>query len=123
MASFLDAASVALGAGIGGAARHAVTNFCARTFGQALPWGTIAVNVSGSFLIGAAAAIWPRDAPIWLLAATGALGGFTTVSAFSLQTLSLTRDGQALGALGNIALSLVLGLGSAALGYAVVAWR
>ena len=48
----LDAASVALGAGVGGAARQAVTNACARAFGQALPWGTIAVNVSGSFLSG-----------------------------------------------------------------------
>jgi CrcB protein len=123
MASILDAASVALGAGIGGAARHAVTNLCARLFGQALPWGTVSANVLGSFLIGAAGAAWPHDAPIWLLAVTGGLGGFTTVSSFSLQTLFLAREGKAGGALANIALSLALGLSAAALGYGLVAWR
>jgi CrcB protein len=118
---FLDAASVALGAGVGGAARQAVTNLCARAFGQALPWGTIAVNVAGSFLIGVAGAAWSRDTTLWPLIVTGMLGGFTTVSSFSLQTLALAQGGKVGGALANIALSLVLGLGAAALGFALVA--
>jgi fluoride exporter len=119
--SFSEAAIVAFGAGMGGAARHAVTNFFARAFGAALPWGTIAVNVLGSFAIGIAAATLARGTPLWLLAATGVLGGFTTVASFSVQTLFLARDRNWSGVAANIGLSLIGGLGGVALGFALFA--
>ena len=82
------------------------------------------VNVSGAFAIGLIAAAASFNGflamPVaWQLAVTGFLGSYTTVSSFSLQTMSLARDGQFLKASGNVALSLFLCLLAVALGYAV----
>jgi CrcB protein len=75
------------GAGLGGSARHAV-NLIAARLGLAFPWGTLGVNVAGSFLMGVLTAYFAFRMGIsqhWkLFLTTGFLGGFTTFSAFSL---------------------------------------
>jgi len=115
---------VFLGAGIGGALRHGVNVGCTRMCGTAVPWGTLTVNVVGSFLMGAIAGWLAFKAgegwsqPLRLFLTTGILGGFTTFSAFSLDAVLIWERGQAgLAAtyvIGSVLLSiagLVTGLG------------
>jgi CrcB protein len=91
---------VFLGAGIGGALRHGVNLGCARLCGTAFPWGTLTVNVVGSFVMGALAGWLAFKAehgwsqPLRLFLTTGVLGGFTTFSAFSLDAVLLWERGQ-----------------------------
>jgi len=112
-----------LGAGLGGVARFAVSCVAEQHWGASFPWGTLIVNVSGSFIIGFFAALVSPDG---LLAAsptarhfvtTGILGGYTTYSAFSLQTLTLARDGQWLYAGTYVGGTLVLCLAAVWLGH------
>ena len=103
------------GAGIGGALRHGVNVGAARLFGYGFPFGTLIVNVLGSFLIGLLAGWFafrpgvPQDMRLFLT--TGILGGFTTFSAFSLDAaLLIERNAYALAAaylLGSVTASLV----------------
>jgi fluoride exporter len=82
------------------------------------PWGVAAVNVLGSFVIGALFVLIPRDG--WqLFLMTGVLGGFTTFSAFSLDTLKLVEGGQALVAGVYVLVSVILSLIAVALGVAL----
>ena len=105
---------VFLGAGIGGALRHGVNVGAARLFGYGLPLGTMIVNVVGSFLMGLLAgyfAFRPGIAQhMRLFLTTGILGGFTTFSAFSLDTALLVERhsyGMAAGyAVGSVAASV-----------------
>ena len=114
---------VALGSALGGMARYWMTLAVAAVTGTGFPWGTILINILGSFVIGFFATLTgpdgrlgvPFDARVFVL--TGLCGGFTTFSAFSLQTLELARDGRWPQAAGNVALSLALCLGSVAAGY------
>jgi fluoride exporter len=91
---------VFLGAGIGGALRHGVNVGCARVCGTAFPWGTLTVNVLGSFIMGALAGWLAFKAdegwsqPLRLFLTTGILGGFTTFSAFSLDAVLIWERGQ-----------------------------
>ena len=89
---------VALGSALGGALRHAVNVGCARLLGIGWPYGTFAVNVVGSFAIGAIAAYFAlrgHGGQAWLLfLTTGVLGGFTTFSAFSLDVVLLYERGR-----------------------------
>lgn len=84
------------GAGLGGMARHAV-NMAAARLGYAFPWGTFAVNVAGSFLMGVLVAWFafrtgvPQHVKLFLT--TGLLGGFTTFSAFSLDAATMWERG------------------------------
>lgn len=105
---------VALGSAIGGVARYWCSGLVARMVGETFPWGTLIVNAVGSLLIGLIATmsgpdgrfIVPAEARQFLMA--GVLGGFTTFSSFSLQTLALARDGQWLLVGANIVGSVVL---------------
>ncbi|HWK75367.1 MAG TPA: fluoride efflux transporter CrcB [Povalibacter sp.] len=118
---------IALGSAIGGAARYWCSGFVAQRAGEVFPWGTLAVNVIGSFLIGALAAMSEPDGRWYLGSETrqflmiGVLGGFTTFSSFSLQTLNLLRDGEWGYAAGNVAASLAACLVAVWLGFAAVA--
>src|SRR5215510_8330957 len=117
---------VAAGSALGGAARYFVSGLIARTVGETFPWGTLVVNVSGSFAIGflAAVADVQRLAAmplLWQIAVTGFIGSYTTVSSFSLQTLTLAQDREFLRAGGNILLSLVLCLAATLSGFSLVA--
>lgn len=117
---------VFLGAGIGGALRHAVNTGCFRLFGSGFPWGTLAVNVIGSFTMGAVAAWlafragegWSQ--PLRLFLTTGILGGFTTFSAFSLDAVLLWERGEAGLALGYMAVSVLLSIAGLVVGLALV---
>ena len=85
---------VFLGAGIGGALRHGVNVWAARAFGFGFPFGALIVNVAGSFLMGLLAGFFAYRAGLVpqhmrLFLTTGVLGGFTTFSAFSLDTALL----------------------------------
>jgi CrcB protein len=105
---------VFLGAGIGGALRHGVNVVAARLFGYGFPYGTLVVNVVGSFLMGLLAGYFAFRPGIGqhfrLFLTTGVLGGFTTFSAFSLDTALLVERhayGLAAGyAVGSVAASL-----------------
>lgn len=115
---------VALGAAVGGPLRFFVSGFVGRRIGETFPWGTLLVNVSGAFVIGAFAALASAQgvtpaSSLWLLFVTGVLGSYTTVSSFSLQTLALARDGERWQAAGNIVGSLVFCLSAAAVGFLV----
>lgn len=119
-----ELALVALGGGLGSAARYAVTGLAQRAAGAtAWPVGTLAVNVSGSLLIGVFAGLALGRSPpaegLRLLLVTGVLGGYTTFSAFSLENLLLLRQGALAVAAGNAALQVVLGLVAAAAGFAL----
>jgi fluoride exporter len=105
---------VMIGSALGGAARYWCSGFVAQQFGETFPWGTIVVNIVGSFVIGFFATLTGPDGRYLVgsnarqFVMAGLCGGYTTFSAFSLQTLSLMRDGEWLRAGGNIGLSVVL---------------
>ena len=116
---------VALGSGVGGAARLLCSDVAERLVGIGFPWGTLSVNVLGSLLIGAAAALavpagrLEPGGTLQQFLTVGILGGYTTFSAFSLQTLDLARSGHLGKAAGYVAASVVLCLVAAAAGYAI----
>lgn len=119
-----ELALVALGGGLGSAARYAVTGLAQRAAGAtAWPVGTLTVNVTGSLLIGLFAGLALGRSPptegLRLLLVTGVLGGYTTFSAFSLENLLLLRQGALAVAAGNAALQVLLGLAAAAAGFAL----
>jgi fluoride exporter len=115
---------VAVGSALGGVSRYACGVAIAQRFGQAFPWGTLAVNVIGCFAIGALGALMlvPHRAGATIIrdfVMIGFLGGFTTFSAFSLQTFQLMRDGKIALAVANVAASVILCLIAVALGFVV----
>ncbi|MCI4679311.1 fluoride efflux transporter CrcB [Rhodoblastus acidophilus] len=89
-----------LGAGVGGCLRHTVNLIAARLLGTNFPWGTFLINISGSTIMGLAAgylafrtgANWTQHVRLFLL--TGVLGGYTTFSAFSLDSALLFERGE-----------------------------
>jgi CrcB protein len=116
---------VALGGALGSVARYAVALGAMRWLGAGFPWGTVVVNVSGSFAIGLLAALVTSDGRLALGADArafviiGVLGGFTTFSSFSLETLALARSGALGAAAANAGLSLFLSLAAVWLGFGV----
>ena len=121
---------IALGGALGSVARAWLGLAVARLAGGAFPWGTILINVLGSFAIGAFAALTattgtvtggrfaaPFDTRAFVM--VGLCGGFTTFSSFSLQTLELAREGRPGWALANVGLSVALCLLAVAAGYAM----
>jgi CrcB protein len=105
---------VAAGGALGSVLRYATYVLMAGLSG--FPWGTLAVNFIGSFLIGWFAATGPSP-NTRLLVMTGICGGFTTFSAFSLDTVSLMRDGQPAKALLYVAASVIGCLAATWLGF------
>jgi CrcB protein len=107
---------VFLGGGIGAAARHGVNVGVGRLVGTGFPWSTPLINIVGSFLMGAIAAWlafkggtgWTQHARLFLT--TGILGGFTTFSAFSLDTALLWERGATGQAVGYVAASVGLSI-------------
>ena len=117
---------VALGGALGSVARYWVSVWMT-PLSRSLPWGTIAINVAGSFAIAFFGTFTPAEGrhPVPDLARlffmVGVCGGFTTFSSFSLQTLDLLRAGASGRAMVNIAASVLLCLGAAAAGHVVAA--
>ena len=113
---------VGAGGFLGAAARYGVIVAVGKLFSQpGFPWGVLIANVAGSFIIGVLAGIgdsrhiWSEQARLFLF--IGILGGFTTFSSISNDTLALLRASNYVSAIGNIGLSLALGLTAVAIGY------
>ncbi|WEX74594.1 fluoride efflux transporter CrcB [Sinorhizobium numidicum] len=115
---------VFLGAGIGGAARHGVNQLAAHLFGVAFPFGTLSVNVAGSFVMGVLAEYFALRSgfsqEMRLFLTTGILGGFTTFSTFSLDAISLWERGEWGNAAAYVVISLVLSLAGLLAGLAII---
>ncbi len=115
--------AIVVGSVLGGCARYFVSGAVARRLGETFPWGTMTINVSGAFLIGIFGALATHPGSMfasptpWLFAVTGFLGCYTTVSSFSLQTLTLARNGEAMHALGNVVFSVALCLTAVSCGF------
>jgi len=112
---------VALGGALGAIARYLTGVLAVRVMGHGFPWGTFAVNVLGSFVMGVLVVVLAqlsatRLAPLLL---TGMLGGFTTFSAFSLDAVMLYERGQAGSAASYVAASVLLSIAGLLAGLAV----
>ena len=90
---------IGLGSAIGGVSRYWCSGVVVRLTNEGFPWGTIVVNIFGSLIIGFIATLIPPDSRIFSIHDTrnflmiGVLGGYTTFSAFSLETINLAREG------------------------------
>jgi CrcB protein len=108
---------VSVGSAAGGAARFWISGLIAARYGQTFPFGTLAVNVTGSFIVGLLAALavpegrWLMSPSMRELLMIGFCGGYTTFSSFSLQTFALLQGGEwwraAANAIASFALCLV----------------
>jgi CrcB protein len=118
---------VAVGSALGGVFRFWASGLIANRYGASFPWGTLFVNVTGSFAIGLFATLTAPNGR-WLVGPsgrnffmTGICGGYTTFSSFSIQTLALAQDEEWLYAGGNAVLNLVLCLVAVWLGHILAA--
>lgn len=116
--------SVALGGAIGAVGRYGVNVTATRLLGFSFPWGTVAVNVIGSFLMGVLVVVLAhkggmRLAPFLM---TGLLGGFTTFSAFSLDAVTLFERGQVVHAAAYVCGTVLVGLIAIMAGMALTRW-
>lgn len=124
--SFQTCLIVTAGGALGTLARYLIS-LAALPLSRELPWGTIGINIVGSFIIGLVGTLtlasgrhpWSEDLRLFVM--VGLCGGFTTFSAFSLQTLDLLRSGAMLRAALNIVLSVALCVAAVAAGHALAA--
>jgi len=118
---------IAAGGALGAVSRFAVAHFVQRAAGPDFPWGILAVNALGCLVIGVLGAYFTDDADLagpWrVFIFIGLLGGFTTFSTFSFETLELLNDGHTLRAGAYVLLTNVLCLGATWIGFrATTAW-
>lgn len=115
---------VAIGGALGSVARFGLSGLVANSVGATFPWGTLVVNATGSFAIGFIATLTGPEGRVFAsghtrqFLMTGVLGGYTTFSSFSLQTLNLAQDGQWGRAAANVLLSVLSCLIAVWLGHA-----
>lgn len=111
---------IALGAALGANARYLVNVWAANRFGADFPYGTLLVNISGSFILGLLLALasgrLSLSPDLRLLLAVGFLGSYTTFSSYAVESLNLWQDGGLLLGLWNILLNNGIGLAFALLG-------
>jgi len=118
---------IALGSAIGGVARYGVTYLFAATVGDGFPWGTLAINVSGSWLIGFFNTLSGTDGRVLVpvrvrqFVMIGICGGYTTFSAFSLETLNILQRGAVLSAAAYVTASATLCLAAVWSGHLLAA--
>lgn len=116
---------VVLGSSVGAPARYLLDRFVQDRHERIFPWGTLVINVTGSFalgvLVGVADSRGVGSSAHWVIpgVGTGFLGGFTTFSTFTWETLRLVEDGARAGAVANVAVSIGGGLAAAAIGLTV----
>ncbi|WP_020577585.1 fluoride efflux transporter CrcB [Actinopolymorpha alba] len=117
--------AVVLGGLIGAPLRYHLDRAIQTRHESAFPWGTLTVNVLGSFLLGVIASatesgvLGALGAPMYALVGTGLCGALTTFSTFGYETLRLLEDGARLPAVANVGVSLLAGLGAAFAGFAI----
>lgn len=109
-----------VGGFIGASLRYIISGLSIRVFGDSFPYGTLFVNILGGLLIGfimeASVSLWPVSPNIRIFLTTGLLGGLTTFSTFSYETISMLSDGSYLMGGINAGLNLFLSLFCAWLG-------
>lgn len=113
---------VCLGAAVGAPGRYLVDRAIQARHDSLMPWGTLLVNIAGSLVLGLLTGLSvTREVPdgVALTLGTGFCGALTTYSTFSYETFRLFEDGARLYALLNTGISLLAGLGSAVIGYAL----
>ncbi len=116
---------VAIGGALGSVSRFWLNGIVSSRFGETFPWGTMLINITGSFAIGVIAALANPEGRMdsssrafaTQFVMIGICGGYTTFSSFSLQTLNLLRDREWLYAGGNVVLSVVLCMAAVWLGW------
>ena len=113
---------VALGGALGASARYLTGVAAVRVMGHGFPWGTLVVNIAGSFLMGALVVVLARKGGTHLapFLMTGILGGFTTFSAFSLDALTLWERGETAAAGLYVLASVIVSLAAIVAGMAAV---
>ena len=113
---------VCLGGALGSGARYLLTELAQKRFGVSFPWGTMFVNVVGSFLIGAI--LWASfdarsmSVEARLFLGTGIMGGFTTYSSFNAETIAMAREGRYGAAAAYVSATFVVALLAGVLGLA-----
>ncbi len=114
--------AVGIGGVFGAVARYAVSLAIPTTTGG-FPWSTFLINITGSAVLGALLVLlvdqFPRNGLTRPVVGTGVIGAYTTFSTFTYESVRLLEDGQLLEAAGNVAVSVTVGLGAAALGLAI----
>lgn len=114
---------VALGGALGSVARFGVGLWMLRLTGPSFPWGTLLINIVGSFIIAFTGGLtleggaMPASFNARAFVMVGICGGFTTFSSFSMQTMELLQAGETAAAAGYVAGSAVLCIAAAFLGY------
>ncbi len=106
--------AIAAGGAIGAVLRHLVGLLTSQLAQTEFPWGTLSVNVIGSFIMGALvtyfALIWTPSQEVRAFLTVGVLGGFTTFSTFSLDVMTLWERGASMAAMGYIMASIMLSI-------------
>ncbi|MGW0660131.1 fluoride efflux transporter CrcB [Streptodolium elevatio] len=113
---------VVVGAAVGAPLRYLTDRVVQARHGTVFPWGTVAVNVAGSLVLGAltgAVAAGAASSDLALLVGTGLCGALTTYSTFSYETMRLAETGHRVQAAANVAVSLAAGIGAAFAGAAL----
>ncbi len=117
---------VVLGGGLGSGARYLMGGFIARALGAGFPYGTLAINASGSFLLGVVMCLSLEGNLIGpelrLALATGVMGGFTTYSTFNYESLSLFEQGAWLLGVSNVLATVFACLAAGALALVLTRW-
>jgi CrcB protein len=108
--------AAAVGGAVGSVGRYLVGFYFGRAFGSAFPWGTLFINITGSFLIGALAEAfalrWSVDPATRVFLIVGICGGYTTFSAFSLEVVAMISRGAVAAAASYMVGSVVLSIGA-----------
>ncbi len=110
---------IAIGGSVGAILRYWVSGIAYNVLGTRFPYGTLSVNIVGSFFIGLLFELLEETSispDVRMLIFVGILGAFTTFSSFGLETVNLFRDGEILLATWNILLNTILGIGGVLLG-------
>jgi CrcB protein len=111
------ALAVLLGGAIGSTLRYLTDLVVQSRHRTQMPWGTLSVNVAGSFVLGMVAASWASGGTAYALWGTGFCGGLTTFSTFSFETARLGEGGAVRVAVANVVVSLALGFAAVCLGW------